>query len=482
MNVERDHFVTTSSIPGRLVWGALFLIIANLGVTLLGQPIEYWLVASHDNVSQGHLQNILPISPILFVLLGLVYAAILGLLWRRLPHHVGVGLWFIVAYVHLYDLVNWLKCHLDALIPIPSGYNCQTDYFILWLLASLFVGGLLATLWATARPAATETSRVWPVLGKGFALLLGVVAALLLAIGLVRTVAAARVGWRPVVSAHQPDGRYGASIAYDTQRGQAVLFGGSNNTGNPNSTWEWDGTDWHQRFPATSPPGRHAQAMAYDEARGVVVLFGGDSAGESLEGVWEWDGTNWRVIYPESGPARRCCHKLIYDPVRGRVVLYGGIAAGVFYEDAWEWDGTNWHSIPLENQAILSSGSGMAYDYAHQQVVGFSGVTENATWLWQGNRWLNPVLALQPPGRHNAPMTFDFQRQQIVLHSGGKDGLEYNDTWLFDGQSWQQLELPRSPVARTASSLFYDYQRQRVMLFGGHVNGQPYNDLWELQP
>jgi hypothetical protein len=55
-----------------------------------------------------------------------------------------------------------------------------------------------------------------------------------------------------------------------------VLFGGWSLPQNYFAdTWEWNGVGWTQRS-APGPSGRTNHAMAYDSARGETVLFGGN--------------------------------------------------------------------------------------------------------------------------------------------------------------------------------------------------------------
>ena len=79
-------------------------------------------------------------------------------------------------------------------------------------------------------------------------------------------------------------------MAYDSQRGRVVLFGGYGDSGGLADTWEWDGSTWVERTPATSPPARSGHAMAYDSQRGRVVLFGGYGTRPSRRHV----GVGWK--------------------------------------------------------------------------------------------------------------------------------------------------------------------------------------------
>jgi hypothetical protein len=53
-------------------------------------------------------------------------------------------------------------------------------------------------------------------------------------------------------------------------------------------------------------PGLRARhAMAYDSVRGQTVLFGGlDQDGNIFGDTWEWDGGNWTEIANSDPPAR----------------------------------------------------------------------------------------------------------------------------------------------------------------------------------
>lgn len=69
------------------------------------------------------------------------------------------------------------------------------------------------------------------------------------------------------------------------------MFGGHINVGavKLTETWEWDGSNWLLRTPANNPSGRDYAAMAYDSARGQIVLFGG-YGNANLSETWEYPG------------------------------------------------------------------------------------------------------------------------------------------------------------------------------------------------
>jgi hypothetical protein len=97
-------------------------------------------------------------------------------------------------------------------------------------------------------------------------------------------------------------------MAYDSARGQVVLFGGYDGTNPPGDTWTWDGNDWTERTPAHAPSPRQQVGMTYDTVHSRVVLFGGLDNSGFLGDTWTWNGADWTVprtpirLMPKSGP------------------------------------------------------------------------------------------------------------------------------------------------------------------------------------
>lgn len=150
----------------------------------------------------------------------------------------------------------------------------------------------------------------------------------------------------------QIDVRNAHAIAYDSDRGRVVLFGGANASKVRGDTWEWDGRRWSPVSQAGPGP-RTFPAMTYDSVRKKVVPFGGNRVlfgrtpeeNRFLDDTWEWDGRRWAQI-PAAGPAPRAEAAMAFDGRPGRVVLFGGYngvgEARRRLEDTWEWDGDKW--------------------------------------------------------------------------------------------------------------------------------------------
>ena len=133
--------------------------------------------------------------------------------------------------------------------------------------------------------------------------------------------------WTQMSTSTAPSARVGARMVFDTARGVAVLFGGTNCYVNCSSfteyadTWEWNGTSWAKQSPAASPAGRDSFGFAYDSARSVSVLFGGFGGNSD---TWEWNGSTWTQTTPTGAPLNVSYVPMAFDVLRGRTVLFGG--------------------------------------------------------------------------------------------------------------------------------------------------------------
>ena len=131
----------------------------------------------------------------------------------------------------------------------------------------------------------------------------------------------------------------GYGLAYDSTLQRTILFGGegfdnNNNTGNFAYTWLWNGTTW--TLSAMGPSERVKTSMAYDSFRGQTVMFGGGLNGDT----WEFASASstWTQRFAPTSPAPRDAHAVAFDSARRRIVLFGGWnTATTYYGDTWEY-------------------------------------------------------------------------------------------------------------------------------------------------
>jgi galactose oxidase-like protein len=95
--------------------------------------------------------------------------------------------------------------------------------------------------------------------------------------------------WTQQSPAVQPPLVYAASAAFDPGLQGVVLFGGGSGGEDQNTTWLWDqvGATWVLLAPGHSPLAREGAGMAYDAALDRVILFGGQDNNGIFNDTWE---------------------------------------------------------------------------------------------------------------------------------------------------------------------------------------------------
>lgn len=294
----------------------------------------------------------------------------------------------------------------------------------------------------------------------------------------------AQANWSLLQPAVSPPARGEAAIAYDSQRAVTVLFSGRD-TQVFNDTWEWNGTVWSNRQPATSPPPRRSASMAYDPLRGVVLMFGGipntSCTNVMLGDTWEWNGSNWTQRFPANAPTGRHNPAMCFFPGNGRIVMFGGgdgrgnpVCHQIPLDETWEWDGSNWIQATTPTRPSPRFGAGFAYEQSAQRCILFGGFagpgagTFNDTWAWNGATWQPVVPLTSPPTRGGHTMVYDTVRDRLVVF-GGSTGFvaQNNDTWEWTGADWARRFPANNPPARIWATMAYDEARGETLLFGG---------------
>ena len=155
------------------------------------------------------------------------------------------------------------------------------------------------------------------------------------------------VTWSLTARSTTPTQRAGHTAVYDPSAGTLLLFGGNAYSGLSsqfvNDTWKFNGSRWTLLAPSTSPSPRSGHTMAFDTARSSAVLFGGQDRLSFLVGLladtWLWHAGQWSQASPAASPPPRTGHAMAYDGARARVVLFGGLseAGATQLDDTWLW-------------------------------------------------------------------------------------------------------------------------------------------------
>ena len=331
-----------------------------------------------------------------------------------------------------------------------------------------------------------------------------------------------------------PDLRNRQATAFDSARGQLILYGGCCDPTLERyaDTWAWNGHRWTNQSPAGVSPGPlQNAATAYDSARGRIVLVGGDNQVQQfIPDIWEWDGRQWTDVTPSSGgPTARTEAALAYDTRRRRIVLFGGRGGDEtpanFLNDTWTYDGRSWASVGTTGPTPdARNGHDLAYDTERDRVVlfineasfyglaaqtwEFDGTTwrdrtpsgsspsegsiaydpelrrtvlqqDATTWAWNGASW-SPLASGGPAATSDDDLTYDSVRRQLVLTKRRDDSSPSIETWSFDGSTWTQRGPFGGPSARSFTGMAFDEQAGVTVLFGGAAGdaNEPQDDTW----
>jgi cysteine-rich repeat protein len=255
-----------------------------------------------------------------------------------------------------------------------------------------------------------------------------------------------------------------------------LLYGGSDPvSGNQlHETWKWSNGTWTKLVPTNNPGDRVFATMAYDSARNRAVLYG-DFASST---TWEWDGTNWDLITPIFDPGSAGSNTAAYDATRGRGVLFDRTA-----NEVWEWDGA-WHDVA--HTPAMAGRNGNILVGARDHVLLLGGIASNPemqTWMWDGTTWTQRTSNTTPSARWWMSATYDIHRGKVVMFGGATSATVTSstpalaETWEWDGTDWTQRQPAHMPSPHVFATLAYDPIRERVVLYGD--GGVLAYDTWE---
>jgi hypothetical protein len=313
-------------------------------------------------------------------------------------------------------------------------------------------------------------------------------------------------GWVRIPTTVAPSPRQGHAMAYDSVRGKVLLFGGTVGTAETcspraNTTmcadlWEWDGSTWAQINQGdVYPSGRREHAMAFDTHRGELLLFGG-SRSDILSDFWKWDGAHWKNIPVVADDFFGLTgHIMAYDETRQRVVMLGG--RNVFGEQGpslvWEWDGTRWERIfPVQpdgfNSAAALEGAA-TYDRNIKKVV-LVGAPFNQAWAYDGVKW---TFYSAPPGDDgqgtflestpgvNFSMIYSDVLGGAVICGGSDQAASLDRTLLLKEGSWSVVQAGRYtawPDALANAGMAFNERLRRLVLIGGTRDDGVSSETW----
>ncbi|MCX5976760.1 MAG: hypothetical protein NTV33_08050, partial [Coprothermobacterota bacterium] len=291
--------------------------------------------------------------------------------------------------------------------------------------------------------------------------------------------------------ASPPMARKDHAVAYDSQNGKVILFGGWNGSAIIVDTRAYDfaSNTWINRSSWSEPPARYNNAMAYDSQNGKVILFGGSGSEGDLNDTWAYDyaADTWTNRNPVSSPPARSNHAMAYDSQNGKVILFGGVSSKFLY-DTWAYDyaANTWTNRSPASSPPARFSHAMAYDSQNGKVILFGGDGSsflNDTWAYDyaANTWTNRSPVSSPPARYSHAMAYDSQNGKVILFGGDDSSfVRLNDTWTYEyaSNAWTNRSPISSPLARFSHAMAYDSQNGKVILYGGSGSGGDLDDTW----
>lgn len=286
--------------------------------------------------------------------------------------------------------------------------------------------------------------------------------------------------------AADPGDRTQMRMAFDERTARTVLFGGATPLDQAtqtafdlNDTWEYNGVQWIQRFPANVPPGRSVYAMAYDSKRQRTIMFGGKSGKSQLNDTWSWDGNDWTKITTAHSPSARVLSDAAYDSARDRIVLFGGSIIGADGKsftgvyDTWEFDGTDWTQVQQTGPTVAKPT--LVYDAARNQtlMLGIDNSLNTLMYSWDpaAGSWNQMKPAKLPDCANEGAAAYQSHNQIVVFYSGtcASSGLT-GETDEWDGTNWIPVDTTNLPDRISGAAMAYDSSRQQTLMYGGTLS------------
>jgi hypothetical protein len=280
-----------------------------------------------------------------------------------------------------------------------------------------------------------------------------------------------------------------AGVVYDGADNVVLLFGGSNDSGLLNQTWEFNGSRWTLLDPRTAPTPRWGAEMAYDASDGYVLLFGGYNSTDVLQNdTWEFVGGSWTELTPRTAPPPGSANGdgMVYDGAEGYVLLYD--------ESTWTFHAGVWTDISAT--AGPGPATYIAENLADDATDGYvllfgtsipaAPYYSNCTWAFESGHWTNLTSSLKgaaPPPRWYASLAGMGPSGGVVLFGGYcptcSDSTTLDDTWVYANLSWTQDLQPDHPSPRYGAYLVYDDRSGTGLLFGGTNYSGALADAWD---
>jgi hypothetical protein len=304
--------------------------------------------------------------------------------------------------------------------------------------------------------------------------------------------------WAKITPTTMPPCVNEGSLVFQPSNQTLLWIGGicSTGTNQLEEPYEWNGTDWTKITQTNASLRSYAQAVAYDTERKNVVIFGGSALGTTgtSSDVITYAGGTWRFPVAVVRPYPRSLAGFQTDPVSGNIWLYGGLfetSAG-FLDDFWGYRNQQWFPITITSTDRPGSNCSTplaVFDTDRSRLVLTCMGGTVFEWDPTAFTWKTPTLSKFPDQRRFSNMVYDRKLKKTVLFGGYNNNGNYvNETWTWDGTSWTQVKTKDSdaPPHRGLMAMWYDPLLEKTVLYGGlgraSINQSitRYSDMWSF--
>jgi hypothetical protein len=276
------------------------------------------------------------------------------------------------------------------------------------------------------------------------------------------------------------------------------------NTGNKASIELNKNENWGQAIPKTNPGKLEYYGMAYDTDTGLIVLFGGvDPSWTYHQETWIYNTSNnsWYNAQAGNSPPKRYNFAMTYDSDDKVFLIFGGYGTGVnscggYCSDTWAYNITNntWFNRHATGAITAIEYSQMAYDPINHFAILFGGTdpswnVQNKVWLYNytANTWTNPNPAAPPLARYEMNVFWNPANKTVMVYGGynWNAGTVYDDIWQYSASAntWFKFNPANKPTGRYVSQMTWDVRLGKAFMFGGYASGTGYsNETWTFDP
>lgn len=246
--------------------------------------------------------------------------------------------------------------------------------------------------------------------------------------------------WTQAQTAANPGTRMSPNLAWD---GQGILLHGTNYPASvivapgDASTWRFENGDWTRLVAAPMP--RIDGAMAFDRQRQELVLWGGSAANRT----WSHAGGAWResAAITTVHPPIRSFPGMAWSAINGATLMHGGYSFGSTFSDTWLWDGTTW-TQQTPTTVPPTDSSAVACEDPRGGVLLLTGATgQLAQHYWNGASWQQETPPPLPPS-YTVTAGFDPVRGRVLLTTWPLSSPAAPLAYEWDGGQWSPVTLP----------------------------------------